>query len=63
MCRRDHSAIDVQPYNMNKAEESYSFVTVPDDIIYNLKKLKHIHEQLGHPSQSTMEIMMKNAGF
>ena len=58
-----HSALVIEPFNLNRAEEFYSFVTMPENTVYNFKKLKHIHEQLGHPSQSTMETMLKNANI
>ena len=58
-----HSAVVIEPYNLSKADEFYSFVTLEENTEYDLKKIKHIHEQLGHPGRHTMEIMLRNAGF
>ena len=58
-----HSALIVKPYNMDKANEFYSFVAGPEKEEYDIKKIRHIHEQLGHPSQATMEMMFRNANI
>ena len=58
-----HSAINVEAFNMKKLDEFYSFVTVSGSEPYNFKRIQHIHEQLGHPSLSTMQTMLKNASI
>ena len=58
-----HSAIVIKPYNMEKRDEFFSFVAVPENEKYDLKRIRHIHEQLGHPSQTTMEVMFKTTNI
>ena len=55
-----HSAITIRPYNTDRGEEFYSFVTVTENTEYNIRRIKHIHEQLGHPGRTTLETMFRD---
>ena len=59
-----HSVLTVEPFKHTPDNEFYALVTLPDrsrleDMDY--KRIVHVHEQLGHPSQHKMEIMLREA--
>ena len=61
-----HSVLTVEPFNHDHETEFYALVTLPEDSKQEEmteKRLAHIHEQLGHPGQHKMEIMLKEAGL
>ena len=60
-----HSVLNADPFIREKATEYFTMITLPEGERKELdsNKLKHIHEQLGHPGRHTLEIMLKNAGL
>ena len=61
-----HSVLVVEPFNHGRETEFYALVTLPEvskTEEMNEKRLFHIHEQLGHPGQNKMEIMLREAGL
>ena len=59
-----HSVLTIEPFKHNVDNEFYALITLPDESQkegMDYKRLVHIHEQLGHPGQHKMEIMLKEA--